>query len=93
MRCFCTKTKTYHCKVVLLDDQELLQEILVSAYIVNRVFLFLFSRWVPQPKFFAVLARETRQAERIFSGREKPSYLYILTLFLSASNELVPGFH
>ncbi|XP_065207424.1 band 4.1-like protein 4 isoform X2 [Planococcus citri] len=27
MRCFCTKTRTYHCKVVLLDDQELLQEI------------------------------------------------------------------
>lgn len=28
--CLCSKARTYHCKVVLLDDQELIQEIKVS---------------------------------------------------------------
>lgn len=30
MYCFCTKIRTHHCKVVLLDEQELIQEIQVS---------------------------------------------------------------
>jgi hypothetical protein len=30
MRCFCKRIRTYHVKVVLLDEQELIQEIQVS---------------------------------------------------------------
>ena len=30
MGCFCKKVRTLHCKVVLLDEQELVQEIQVS---------------------------------------------------------------
>ncbi|RZF43994.1 hypothetical protein LSTR_LSTR007266 [Laodelphax striatellus] len=32
MRCFCTKIRTHHCKVVLLDEQELIQEIQMLNY-------------------------------------------------------------
>lgn len=39
--CLCSKARTYHCKVVLLDDQELIQEIKVSfpliLYLKDRI--------------------------------------------------------
>lgn len=32
MGCFCTSARTHHCKIVLLDDQELVHEVQVRTY-------------------------------------------------------------
>jgi len=37
MGCFCTSARTHHCKIVFLDDQELVHEVQVRKNIFHKI--------------------------------------------------------
>lgn len=44
MECFCSKPKSIHCKIVLLDEQELIHEIQVSTVVTKSTHVYSWRR-------------------------------------------------